>query len=230
MPIIARPASTRLVCWVSSRASKSFMIAPFTAAKMRMSPSRWVVIHRSRVSATISWGALSWRTRSSCRSGWVAARNTNLLSANCGGIFGPASCSTLSSMPVVSASAFSPAYEPDQRKVLLPLRTSSPARSICWRLRKALKSAGKSSPTTPTNRTGVYSWAASAKYTAEPPYTSVACPAGVLTVSIPILPVTSSDIRVSLYCIGGMRSGPQRRARPRWVSVDASRSPRQPSR
>src|SRR5262245_52826497 len=55
---------------------------------------------------------------------------------------------------------------------------------------------GKSSPTTPTSRTGVKKLAAYEKYVAAPPSTSVACPVGVSIVSMPMEPTTSRGMAV----------------------------------
>ena len=56
---------------------------------------------------------------------------------------------------MLTASFMSCTYDPCQRKVLLPFRTSSPLVSTSRPSKTLNSSAAQSSPTTPTSRTGV---------------------------------------------------------------------------
>ena len=67
----------------------------------------------------------------------------------------------------------SPVYLPRQRKVLPPFSTIRPEVSMLRPSSIARWAAGKSSPTTPTRRTGVKKLAAYEKNEAEPPRASV---------------------------------------------------------
>src|SRR5215475_1322983 len=84
-------------------------------------------------------------------------------------------------------------YSPDQRKVF-PFARCTPSVSILRDFQKSNSEFGKSSPTTPTSRTGEKKLAASAAYEAEPPNNSECSSTGVLTVSIAMEPTTRTDI------------------------------------
>src|SRR5207249_414153 len=89
---------------------------------------------------------------------------------------------TLSAIERVSRVFRSHEYSPDQRKVF-PFTRSTPSVSILRDFQNLNSVSGKSSPTTPTSRTGEKKLAPSAAYEAEPPSRSECSSTGVLTVS-----------------------------------------------
>jgi hypothetical protein len=72
------------------------------------------------------------------------------------------------------------------------------------------KSNGQSLPIAPKNLTGEKKLAAILKYTAEPPKQSLLTPNGVFTVSIPIEPVTNSDILNLPFCYSREGGNPEK--------------------
>ena len=79
------------------------------------------------------------------------------------GMRGRKSPKTFSCTSSVVASFMAPWYEPFQRNVLPPLTTCRPAVSMLRPSRTWRKWGGKSSPTTPTSRTGAKNEAATEK-------------------------------------------------------------------
>src|SRR6266446_10994026 len=100
---------------------------------------------------------------------------------------------TLSSIERVSRVFRSHEYSPDQRNVF-PFTRCTPRESILRDFQKSNSDLGKSSPTTPTSRTGEKKLAASAAYEAEPPNKSECSSTGVLTVSIAMEPTTRTGM------------------------------------
>src|SRR2546429_2233 len=100
---------------------------------------------------------------------------------------------TLSLIERVSRVFRSHEYSPDQRNVF-PLTRCTPRESILRDSKKSNSDLGKSSPTTPTSRTGKKKLAASAAYEAEPPNKSECSSTGVLTASIAMEPTTTTGM------------------------------------
>src|SRR5437763_2520010 len=84
-------------------------------------------------------------------------------------------------------------YSPDQRNVL-PFTRCTPSVSILRDFQNSNSDLGKSSPTTPTRRTGEKKLAASAPYDADPPNKLECSSTGVLTASIAMEPTTRTDM------------------------------------
>src|SRR6266550_8072409 len=103
------------------------------------------------------------------------------------------SSKTLSAIERVSRVFKSHEYSPDQRNVL-PVTRCTPSLSILCDFQNWNSDSGKSSPTTPTSRTGEKKLAASAPYDADPPNNSECSSTGVLTVSIAMEPTTRTDM------------------------------------
>src|SRR6266699_5001010 len=100
---------------------------------------------------------------------------------------------TLSAIERVSRVFRSHEYSPDQRKVF-PFARCTPSVSILRDFQNSNSDLGKSSPTTPTSRTGEKKLAASAPYDADPHNNSECSSTGVLTVSIAMEPTTRTDM------------------------------------
>src|SRR6266513_6372048 len=101
---------------------------------------------------------------------------------------------TLSAIERVSRVFRSHEYSPDQRKVF-PFTRCTPLLSILRKLQNSNSDSGKSSPTTPTSRTGEKKLAATAAYEAEPPNKLKCSSTGVLTASRAMEPRINNDIR-----------------------------------
>src|SRR6266567_2575469 len=89
-------------------------------------------------------------------------------------------------------------YSPDQRKVF-PFARCTPSLSILRDFQNSNSDSGKSSPTTPTSRTGEKKLALSAAYEADPPIKSLCSSTGVLTVTIAMrcAPAAITSFRLS---------------------------------
>src|SRR6266704_5931978 len=105
---------------------------------------------------------------------------------------------TLSAMERVSRVFKSHEYSPDQRKVF-PFARCTPSLSILRDFQNSNSDSGKTSPTTPTSRTGEKKLAATAAYEAEPPNKLECSSTGVLTASSAMEPTTKTDIRASCW-------------------------------
>ena len=115
---------------------------------------RSVSIHRFMVSTTTSCGALTWLSSCRCKVGWGIGQEDCAAIGKRSRTLGGASAMTPSCVSSVSATFMSPSNRAIQRKVLLPLRVSKPARSMLRPANTCRHASGKSSPTTPTSRTG----------------------------------------------------------------------------
>src|SRR5437899_4895248 len=100
---------------------------------------------------------------------------------------------TLSAIERVSRVFMSQEYSPDHRKVF-PFTRCTPSLSILRDFQNSNSDSGKSSPTTPTSRTGEKKLAATAAYEAEPPNKLECSSTGVLTVSIAMEPTTRTGM------------------------------------
>src|SRR5882724_4702288 len=110
------------------------------------------------------------------------------------GNFGWKFSKTFSAIERVSRVFKSQEYSPDQRKVF-PFTRCTPSLSILRDFQNSNSDSGKSSPTTPTRRTGEKKLAATAAYEAEPPNKLECSSTGVLTASSAMEPTTKTDIR-----------------------------------
>src|SRR4051812_35275248 len=104
----------------------------------------------------------------------------------------------------------SQAYSPDQRNVL-PATRCTPSASILRDFQNSNSDSGKSSPTTPTSRTGEKKLTLSAAYDADPPNKSACSSTGVLTVSSAMEPTTRTDILDFRFQICDFRFGRKKR-------------------
>src|SRR5437773_5047288 len=194
-----RPALMRLVSFVISRASLSFKIRRLTRRSSASRSGLAVSIHRSMVSATTKRGRFIWSSTCACSDGAMLASKTKSVSRYVSGSTGLKCSKTLSAIERVSRVFRSHEYSPDQRNVF-PFARCTPSVSILRDFQNSNSDSGKSSPTTPTNRTGEKKLAASAPYDADPPNNSECSSTGVLTVSIAMEPTTRTDIWKRLNC------------------------------
>src|SRR5213593_1891337 len=123
----------------------------------------------------------------------MLASKTKSVSRYDSGNTGLKSSKTFSAIERVSRVFRSHEYSPDQRKVF-PFARCTPSLLILRDFQNSNSDSGKSSPTTPTSRTGEKKLAASAPYDADPPNNSECSSTGVLTVSIAMEPTTRTDI------------------------------------
>src|SRR5882724_3945892 len=100
---------------------------------------------------------------------------------------------TLSAIERVSRVFRSHEYSPDQRKVF-PFARCTPLLLILRDSQNWNSDSGKSSPTTPTSRTGEKKLAPSAAYEADPPNKLECSSIGVFTVSSAMEPTTRTDM------------------------------------
>src|SRR5207247_9525615 len=123
----------------------------------------------------------------------MLASKTNSISRYASGSTGLKFSKTLSEIERVSRVFRSHEYSPDQRKVF-PFARCTPSVSILRDFQNSNSDSGKSSPTTPTSRTGEKKLAASAPYDADPPNHSESSSTGALIVSIAMEPTTRTDM------------------------------------
>src|SRR4051794_21745259 len=145
------------------------------------------------VSATINRGFSIWSSTCDCNAGAIFASRTKSVSRYAFGKSGRKCSNTFNATERVSRVFKSHAYSPDQRNVL-PRARWTPPMSILRDFQNSNSDSGKSSPTTPTSRTGEKKLALSAAYDADPPNKSACSSTGVLTVSSAMEPTTRTDI------------------------------------
>src|SRR5205809_4565353 len=194
-----RPALIRLVSFVISRASLSFRIRRSTRRSNASRSALAFSIQRSIVSATTKRGRSICSSTCICSEGAILASRTKSVCRYVSGNSGLKSLNTFRSIERVSRVFRSHEYSPDQRKVF-PFTCCTPSLSILRDFQNSNSDSGKSSPTTPTSRTGEKKLAASAPYDADPPNNSECSSTGVLTVSIAMEPTTRTDIWKRLNC------------------------------
>src|SRR5437016_7085144 len=123
----------------------------------------------------------------------MLASKTNSVSRYASGSTGLKFSKTLSAIERVSRVFRSHEYSPDQRKVF-PFTRCTPSLSILRDFQNLNSDSGKSSPTTPTSRTGEKKLAPSAAYEADPPSRLECSSIGVFTVSSAMEPTTRTDM------------------------------------